>query len=181
MLLRIGVKAETQLSFPGSSPSALRTKRKANISKIRQRPNDWAPLSPATGNVEEMFQCCPLSSCLGCAKIKEFLFWKWHHFVSFTTSTKDNEWLAIREAVHLKPNSSQLPAKSPITEANTVSHGRLRLCNRRYGGANLSWRWNARDTREEEYFRFRVIFLFRSSRLSRVLRCRLELTIMFVM
>ena len=79
---------------------------------------------------------------------------------------KGNKSLAIRKAVHLKPNSSQLPAKSPITEANTVSHGRLRLCNRRYGGANSSWRWDARDTRGEEYFRFQVIFLF--SLLSRV-------------
>lgn len=89
---------------------------------------------------------------------------------------KDNKSLAIRKAVHLKHNSSQLPAKSPTAETNTVSHGRLRLCNRRYAGANSSWRWNAaRHTRGEEYFRFQVIFLFLSSRVSRILRWRLEL------
>ena len=79
---------------------------------------------------------------------------------------KDNESLAIREAVHLKHNSShlkhnssQLPAKSLIAETNTVmdtldyATGVMRVLIR-VGG-------ETRETREEKnIFVFRLFFFF---------------------
>lgn len=178
MLLRIGEKAEFNFrpQSPLLQPWERSEKQTSRILLALKYVSD-RKIEPLCRPQQEMSKkCFSVARCLLALDVQKSKNFSSENDTSLSHLQevhKGNKSLAISKAVHLKHNSSQLPAKSPIAEANTVSHGRLRLCNRRYAGANSSWRWNARDTRGEEHFRFQVIFLFRSSRSS--LRCRLEL------
>lgn len=165
MLLRIGVKAE--FNFRSQSPllqSRERSEKQTYRAVLALKYVSNRKIEPLCRPQQKMSKkCFSVARCLlalDVQKSKNFCSENDTSLSHLQEGHKGNKSLAIRKAVHLKHNSSQLPVKSPIAETNTVSHGRLRLCNRRLrvlirvGG-------ETRETREEKnIFVFRLFFFF---------------------